>query len=112
MITTLTYGTFFASEITVFSFAYRSFKIGCPGLIHLIARKDHLYIKKIIREHANHNCTVEEVRIIPETRKVHNDDQDTLETLLDGKVRPSRIRMIHQDTQSGRITPRDIANYR
>lgn len=52
------------------------------------------------------------MNIIPEARKVDDADMQTVQTLLDGKVKPSRIRMLLRGTQSGRVTPRDLANLR
>lgn len=100
-----------------FLFAFRTFKIGCPVMIHLIARKDQsgegsLVVVKFVEEHQNHNCTEDELAIIPEGRGVDDEDVHTVSKLLKAKVPPSRIKMLLRESKSGRVTPRDMANSR
>lgn len=92
-------------------FVDRTFKIGCPALVYIKAvNKSTLRIEKFVSTHENHDCTVEETSVIPECRRVHENDEGTVGTLFDANVRPATIRMILRDTMSGRLTSRDIAN--
>jgi len=78
----------------------------------LIASKDALRVHNLMEVHANHDCTEEERDIIPENRRIHPDDADMVDVLLQAGAKPTVIRPILRERASKHTTARDISNIR
>ncbi|XP_034233441.1 uncharacterized protein LOC117640701 isoform X2 [Thrips palmi] len=91
-----------------------TWKVDCPVMVHLIANKTALVVKKIITQH-NHTCDQAYFKALPKTRRSNlNDDKatSTAKLLFKGGVKPSVVRSVLRDMGCGEVTQRDLANLR
>ena len=69
-------------------------------------------IVEFIEGHENHELIEENFRVLPEKRKLDRDNVERAKLLLKGGVKPSIVRSLLRDMNSGEITAKDLSNLR